>query len=454
MALTAIVVSLFAVSAAITYEFWPIRELPRSIAVIPFEIEPPDPDLDYLSEGISESLIDDLSQLKDVAVISRASSFRYAHGTDIQQIGKSLGVDAVLIGRVVRRPTDIVISAELVAARDGRHLWGTRLISAASRLPAVESDLAVLLADDLRPRLAPPDRAALARQDTSDPQAYELFLRGRYHWNRRTPADLAQSLEYFQQAIARDSNYALAYVGLADTYLVMWRYTGGDWRESNRQAKSAALKAVELNPMLPEAHASLGGALVNLDRDYAAAERQFTRAIELKPSYSTARQFYAQTLSEQGRHQEALAQIRLALQTDPMSLTANGVYGDVLVKARRYDDAIQQLKKTIAIDSGSPLPYGILARAWDLTGRYQEAIDAAARERILIGEPEPAVTHRAGLLKAALREGGEPKSLGAAAAVGVDPRSSGPAAVVRSRRRRRATRPHRRRRDVSGASVS
>ena len=247
----------------------------------------------------------------------------------------------------------------------------------------------------------------MTRQFTSDPEAYQLYLKGRYYWNKRTGDDVQKSIDYLQRAIARDRNYALAYAALADSYHVLWAYSNVSFSEAQLKAKTAALKALELDDSLAEAHAALAGVKADEDWDFPGAEAEFKRAIELDPNYATARQWYAQFLSPLGRHEEALAQIKKAQESDPLSLIINAVLGDTLLRARQDDRAIEQLKKTIDMDRNFPPAHQYLVHAYIEKGMYTEAIAESQTAAVLSRKQDPQkASARADALKHALSTGG------------------------------------------------
>jgi len=348
-----------------------------SLAVLPFVNAGGDPNTEYLSDGITESLINSVSQIPGVRVISRASAFHYK-GKDVgaRTVGRELGVRAVLTGRIVQRGDALSIRAELVDARDDTHVWGEEYNRRLSDILTVQEEIARDISGKLRQRLTGVEKKRLTRRYTENAEAYGLYLRGRYHWNKRTEEDILKGIGYFQQAIEKDPTYALAYAGLADSYGLLYNYTGLASSETFPKAKAAALKALELDDTLAQAHATLALTYEKFDWDFSAAEKEFRRAIELDPRYPTAHHWYSLVLSEIGRHEEAIAQAERAYEIDPLSPIISNLRAAVFYNARQFDRAIDAARKTIELDKNfnvSPLSLG-----WSLEQKrmYPEAIAA------------------------------------------------------------------------------
>ena len=364
-----------------------------SIAVLPFVNESGSADVEYLSDGMTESLINSLSQLPNLNVKARSSVFRYkGKGAEAQTVGRELNVQAVLNGRVVQRGQDLTLYLELVDAQTGNRMWGDRYDRRQTDLVALQNEIARDVSNKLRVKLSGADEQRLTKNYTENAEAYRLYLKGRYHWNRRTKKDVEKAIEYFDQAIAVDPNYALAYSGLSDAYSVI--SFGRPSREKIQKAREAALKALSLDNNLAEAHTAFGRILGAYDHDFAGAEREHRRAIELNPNFVTARFWYAQLLGTQGRWEESSAQFRLALELEPLSLIVNANYGHQLTFTRRYDEAIAHLKKTLELDENFIATHGNLAAAYQLKGDYAASVGALAREREINGEYEVAALMR------------------------------------------------------------
>jgi serine/threonine-protein kinase len=358
-----------------------------SIAVMPFVNVEGDPNMEYLSDGITESLTDSISQLPTLSVIAHSSVFRYkGRNTDPQTVGHELGVRALLMGRIVQRGDRLVVSAELVDVENNRRLWGGQYDRRPSDILAVQSEISREISEQLRSRLTNEEQKRLTKHYTENTDAYQDYLKGRYYWNKRTGEDLKRAIDYFNEAIAKDPRYALAYAGLADCYIVIPNYSDVSTQEAYIKAKEAALKALEIDDSLAEAHISLGGIKNDYEWDFAGAETEFKRALTLNPNYATAHHWYAQFLSPMGRHEEALAEIKRAQSLDPLSLIINAVVGDTYIKGRQYDLAIDQLHKTIEMDKNFILAHRYLGKAYLEKGMYNEAIAAFHTADSLAGQ--------------------------------------------------------------------
>jgi len=348
-----------------------------SIAVLPFENRSGDADTDYLSDGLAESLNYRLSQLPNLKVSPTSTVLRYkGQQIDPVKVGAQLGVSAVLSGRIIQRGDNLTISAELVDVRYNKLLWGEQYQRPLSELLQTQREIAREIVDKLRLRVSG-EETGLAKHYTENNEAYQLYLRGRFYWNKRSPEGLAKSLGYYTQAIEKDPNFALAYAGLADTYdLLGGPEAGGDMppNEVLPKAKAAALKALELDESLAEPHASLAHVKFFYDRDFAGAEREYRRAIELNPKYSLAHHWYAIYLNTLGRQQEALSEMNKAVELDPFSLAANSWLGRILVSAGQPDQAIEQLRKTIEMDPNFVLAHQRLGTIYEDKGMYDDAI--------------------------------------------------------------------------------
>ncbi|HEY8410412.1 MAG TPA: protein kinase [Pyrinomonadaceae bacterium] len=347
----------------------------ESIAVIPFANQNNDPNAEWISDGLTESIINNLTQLPNLKVIARSSVFRYkGKEVDPLAVGRELGVRAVLTGRLMQRGENMLVSAELIDIRDNKQLWGDKYERKLSDMLSVQRDIATEITNNLRPTLSGVEASRMAKQHTVNPEAYELYLKGRFYWNKRTEPDFKRAITFFEQAIDRDPKYALAYTGLADTYALLTAYTNQQPRELMPKAKEAALKALALDDSLAEAHASLGQITSYYDYDFVTADREYRRAIELNPNYPTAHQWLAEQLSSLKRFDEAIVEIKRALELDPLSLIINRVYADILVDAHRYDEAIEQFHKTIELDPNFPTAHFFLARAYEAKGMYDDAV--------------------------------------------------------------------------------
>ena len=375
----------------------------ESVAVLPFENKSTEADTDYLSDGLAESVIYRLSQLPNLRVSPTSSVFRYkGKAVDPIKAGQELDVNAVVSGRIVQRGENLTISAELVDVRNNKLLWGEQYERKISELLQTQREIAREIVDKLRLKVSGEEKG-LTKHYTENNEAYQLYMRGRYYWNKRNPEAMHKAVEFFQQAIDRDPTFALAYSGLADTYALLGGpEAGGDMspNEALPKAKAAALKAVELDDTLAEPHVSLGHVAYFYDRDWAAAEREFKKAIELNPNYPTAHHWYAVFLSANpNRKKETLAEIKRALELEPMSLPINAWYGRILSWTGQLDQAIDELRRTEELDPDFLLTRYRLGTAYAEKGRYDEAI-AEFNEVLRRSNDNPAGTTGLGLVYA------------------------------------------------------
>jgi serine/threonine protein kinase/tetratricopeptide (TPR) repeat protein len=346
-----------------------------SVAVLPFVNASADPNTEYLTDGITESLINSLSQLPHLKVMSRDSAFMYeGKETDARTAGQALGVRAVLKGRVMQRGENLDISAELVDARDNTHIWGQQYSRKQSDIFALQGEIAKEITTMLRTQLSGEDEKHMAKSYTANPEAYQDYLKGRYWWNKRTEEGFRTGIEYFQQAIAKDPTYALAYAGLADSYSLLADYGLVAPIEAYPKAKDAALKALEIDDTLAEAHTSLAWIKANYDWDWAAARKDHQRAIELNPNYATAHQWYGVVLYRMGRLKEALPEVKRALELDPLSLVINRNLAEAFYCGREYDQAIEQFRKTLGLDPNFVTAHATLGDAYVQKSMYKESI--------------------------------------------------------------------------------
>ena len=365
-----------------------------SIAVLPFANETGDPNAEYLSDGISESLINSLSQLPGVRVIARSSAFKYkGREVDLKEVAKALGVEAILTGRVTQRGENLSISVELVNASDKTQMWGEQYDRKMSDLLAIQREIASEIVEKLKPKVSGEEKRA-AKHYTESNEAYQLYLKGRFHWNKRTAEALKKSIEYFNQAIDKDPRFALAYAGLADSYVVPGNRLPP--REAMPKAKAAAMRALELDDTLAEAHASLGRVFAAYDWDWPNAEKEYKRAIELNPRYATAHQWYGGYLSVMGRSNEAIAERKRAVELEPLSLVINFELGLAFYYDRDYDRAIEQFQKTLELDQNFAPPHNFLPAAYEQKGMYSEAI-AEFKKAIPLTSGSESTLSKAGL---------------------------------------------------------
>jgi TolB-like protein/Flp pilus assembly protein TadD len=361
----------------------------KSIAVLPFDNLSRDPDNAYFAEGVQDEILTRLAKVADLKVISRTSTQKYKSAPDnLREIAKQLGVFNILEGSVQRAADQVRVTVQLINAATDAHLWAETYDRKLTDIFAVESDIAKTIADTLQAKLTGLEKRAIAAQPTDDTEAHEFYLRGRYFWNKRTGPDLRRAIDYFKQAIGKDPNFALAYAGLADSYVLLSTYSAGSPGESFPPAKAAAKKALELDDTLAEAHTSLGQVLVCYDLDFANSTKEFERAITLNPNYATAHHWYGSgpPLSL-GEFDRAIAELERARQLDPLSLIINADLGVGLYTARRYDEAIAQLRKTIEMDPRFYFAHWNLGVALELKGELRDALSEYKKAAELDDDP-------------------------------------------------------------------
>jgi TolB-like protein/Tfp pilus assembly protein PilF len=352
-------------------------ELPaKSIAVLPFENLSGNPENAYFTDGIQEEILTRLAKIADLKVISRTSTARYKSSPDnLPQIAKQLGVANILEGSVQKAADQVRVNVQLITAETDAHLWAETYDRKLTDIFGVESDIAKAIPDTLQAKLTGSEKHAIAAQPTENTEAHEFYLKGRYFWNKRTGPDLRRAIDYFKQAIDKDPKFALAYAGLADSYVLLLAYGAGSPQESLPLAKTAAGKALELDDMLAEAHTSLGQILFLYDLDFAGSTREFERAIGLNPNYATAHHWYGGGPPlALGEFDRAIAELNRAQKLDPLSLIINADLGNGLIAARRYDEAIAQLRKTIEMDPRFYYAHWNLGEALELKGELPEAL--------------------------------------------------------------------------------
>ena len=368
----------------------------KSIAVMPFINGGSNTDIEYLSDGMTETLINTLSQLPDLSVKARSSVFRYkGKETDPQTVGNELNVQAIVNGRVIQRGDDLTLYISLVDTRTGDQLWGEQYNRKQADLLSLQNTVARDVATKLRNKLSGADAQKVARNYTQNTEAYQLYLQGRFFSNKRTPKSIQKAIEYFQQAIAKDPNYALGYAGLSDGYGQLGYYASDPAPAALNKAREAALRALSLDNNLAEGHSALGFVLTTADFDYAGGEREYRRAIELDPTYELAHHNLGVMLCRTGRPTEGMAELRRALELEPFSTVVNRLYGEILIYSRRYEEGLAQLKKTAEMDPGFPSTYSALSTAYRLMGKYAESVEAYAKFQELYDRPQTAAFARA-----------------------------------------------------------
>jgi TolB-like protein/DNA-binding winged helix-turn-helix (wHTH) protein/Flp pilus assembly protein TadD len=349
----------------------------RSLAVLPLDNFSGDASQDYFADGMTDELITDLAQIRALRVVSRTSVMMY-RGTrkPLPQIARELNVDAVVEGSVFRSGDQVRITAQLIQVPADKHLWAQSYEGNFRDTLTVQNQVARAIAEEIRIEVTPREQAVLKSAKTINPEAYEAYLKGRYSWNQRTAEGLKQAVEYFNEAIAKDPNYAAAYSGLADTYALLgdWQYTVLPAKESMPRALSAARKALQLDDSLGEAHASLAFCMEGFDWDFAGADKEYLRAVELTPGYATAHHWYAWHLSLMGRNKEAIAEMEKAVNLDPVSPVVNADLAELLLIAHLPDESIQQSRKTIDMNPGFAFAHNQLAQAYIEKQMFGEAI--------------------------------------------------------------------------------
>jgi len=352
-----------------------VTDIHKSIAVLPFDNLSHDPDNAYFCEGVQDEILTRLAKVADLKVISRTSTQRFKSSpNDLPAIAKQLGVMHILEGSVQKANDQVRVNVQLINAMTDAHLWADTYDRKLTDIFLVESDIAKVVADTLQAKLTGSEEKAIAKIPTSNNEAYELYLKGRFFWNKRTAAGLKRAIDYFNQAIAKDSNYALAYSGLADSYLLLSVYGAASPHDSIPQAKAAARKALDLDNTLPEAHASWARILCAYDFAFDKAIAEFERAIELNPNYATAHHWFSNSaLSPLGEFERAFAEGKRSVELDPLSMINNADLGNTYFYGRRYDEAVSALKKAIEIDPGSHLAHYYLGQVFQQKGQAAKA---------------------------------------------------------------------------------
>lgn len=370
--------------AAVALTYWfvkmssaPIGSAPiASIAVLPFQNKSADANSEYLSDGIAESLIYRLSQLPNLKVSPTSSVLRYkGKDMDVAKIAGELGVDAVMTGRLAQIGDNLTISVELVDVRNNKLLWGEQYDRKMSDLLATQREIATTITQKLELKLSGNDSTGITKKYTDSNEAYQLYLRGRYSFGKRTKDEMLHAIEYYQQAIKLDPKFALAYARIAETYGSMPAYPYLSPKEAFPHAKAAAQKALEIDPLLPEAHTFLAYSLIIYDWNFAEGERAFKRAIELDPNNSAAHFRYGQIyLVPMGRIDEGIAEIKRGLELEPLDINMGATLGWTYLAAGQNDQAYDQAKKTFDLEPTHPIGRWMLSQTYIATGKYEEAI--------------------------------------------------------------------------------
>ncbi len=367
----------------------------ESLAVLPFENVSGDPEHEYLSDGITGSLINILARVPKLRVMARSTVFRYKnHEVDPQAVGRELNVRAVLTGRIMQSHGSMRIGTELVDVATGCQLWGSQYDRAPGDIFVVQDEISQEISDALRLQLTRAEKKRLTRRHTENAEAYRLYLKGRYYWNKWTEEGFYRAIDYFRLAIEKDPGYALAYTGVADSYVLLGWNSYLPPKEAFPKGKVAALTALQLDPDLAEAHTPLAALLWLHDWNWDEAQTEFTRSLELSPTYPTANHWYAEFMMTMGNTDDAIARMRKGLESDPLSLIINAAVGWSFYNARRYDEAIEQLRRTVELDPNYPVTYWILG----LVLRKTDCCDPAITE----GEKGVTLSGGSPLMRAAL----------------------------------------------------
>ncbi|HXP71257.1 MAG TPA: protein kinase [Candidatus Dormibacteraeota bacterium] len=357
-----------------------------SLAVLPFDNASHDPDHEYLSDGITASLINILATVPKLRVMAQSTVFRFkGRAIDPQAVGRDLNVRAVLTGRVMQSGGSLRIGAELVDVATGSRLWGAQYDRKSGDIFAIQDDISNEISEKLKLQLTHAQKKKLTRHQTEDPEAYRIYLKGRHHWNKWTEEGFYKAIEYFQQAVEKDPSYALAHAGVADSYVLLGWNSYLPPKDAFPKAKAAALTALQFDPDLGEAHTPLAAVLWLHDWQWPEAQKEFKRSLELNPNYPTANHWHAEYVMTMGRHAEAIAKIKNSQTLDPLSLIINVAIGRDYYLARRYDEALEHLLQTVELDPNYPVTYWVLGLLYMTTGRSDLAIAAGEKAVTLSG---------------------------------------------------------------------
>ncbi len=377
-----VLVVLLVAAVGLSYYFWSASKTSlnpngkKSLAVLPFVNAGQDANAEYLSDGITESIINNLSQISGLRVMSRNSAFRFKHNqTETKNIASQLGVETLVTGDIKQLGDKLIINVRLINASDDTQVWGHQYVKTSTDVIAAQNEIAQAVAHNLRLKLTNSEQKQLGKKYTENPEAYQLYLRGRFHNLKSTEPEILKSIDFYQKAIEIDPGYALAYVGIADAYRTLaiagWNAVS---KEAFPQSKAAVNKALEIDPNLAEAHVALGWAGFSYDWDWVAAEKELKIALELAPDSSDAHRAYAHLLSNAGRHDEAIAESRRARELDPLSLITNALEGQFLFFAGQEAQAIDRLQKTLELEPNFWIAHNALGRVYLHQGRYEKAL--------------------------------------------------------------------------------
>jgi serine/threonine-protein kinase len=389
--------------AAIAYFKSSNKKSINSLAILPFVNATSDPNTEHLSEGITESLINNLSQVPSLRVMARSTVFSFnGQNVDSRKVGNELGVDAVVTGRVTQLADTLVIQVDLVDVSSGAQIWGERFNRKLTDVVTTQEEISREISEKLHLRMTDEERSRVSKRHTINPEAYQSYLKGRYHWNKRTQDGLRKSIEYFSEALDQDPTYAQAYAGMADSYNTLARFNFVPPQEAYPKARAAVTRALEIDETLAEAHASLAVVKMDYEWDLPGAEREFKRALELNSNYPGAHQWYGLLLMSRGRTEEALAETKRAQQLDPLSLVVDMGLGGLYIYARRFDEAIAHFEKTRELHPEAFQPDSNLAYIYEIKGMNDEAVASFLNSRTLAGD----TAERIAALKAAYAASG------------------------------------------------
>jgi len=399
LGITLAMVCLFVPIAALTYSNFVSLSSPKitSIAVLPFVNGSGDQSLDYMSDGLSESLIDQLSQLPQLRVINRSSSFKFkSPDTDPQEVARSLGVDAVVMGRLIQQGDLLQLRVELVDGRDKTQMWGRQYTTKASDLQALQADISRRISDKLRPKFGSeePQRVSTGKQD--DDEAYDLYLKGRYSWNKFSEEELRKSIDYYNRALEKNPKYALAYAGLANSYLILGANNLSP-QESYPKAKESATKALELDDTLADAHYAMAATNYYYDWNLSRAENEIRRTLELNPNYANAYNLRGSVQLARGQTTEAVSQIKRGLELDPFSLLLNNKLSTAYYYARDYERSAEQIKKTMNLEPQAAFLHSDLAMNYAQMGKFEDAL-AESQKAIILQNDDPVALSTLGMI--------------------------------------------------------
>lgn len=404
----ALAIIVLAIIVVVIWKFFPQKEaitLPpskASLAVLPFVDMSPQKDQEYFCDGMAEELISALTKIKDLRIIARTSAFSFkGKGLDVREIGEKLNVDMVVEGSIRKADSRLRITAQLINVEDGYPLWSERYERAMDDIFLIQDEVTMAIVNNLKVELLGEEKTELMKHHTENLEAYNLYLQGRYFWNKRTEEGYQKCLEYFQKAIETDPTYALAYTGIADCYNLLGYYGFLPPKEAFPEAKRAAEKALEMDETLAEAHTSLAWVRWHYDWDWEGAEREFKRALELNPSYATAHHWYSTYLGSMGRHDESMVEAKRALELDPLSLVIIANMGGRFFGMGQYDRAIEEYQKALNLDPNFYLSHFYIVFSYAMKGMYNEAVVEAQKTIDLLGGDNLGLTAVLGYMYAA-----------------------------------------------------